>query len=170
MKRTLLLLACGLLAFASCKKSNIDPFRGDYSFKTSGNVTVQRQATILDTVPPAVFTVSVPNDLGQLEISTLDKENDSVVVIMNILNDEVIVAHGCCKDDELVMQDFKRNALYLNVDYEFNLRAPVNIKAKGRLYDDNTLVFEMTYHGTATVGDLIYNIHGDDIKMVAYRN
>lgn len=170
MKRIIPILVCGLIAFASCQKSPLDTFCGDYSFKTSGSVTVQRMPTLFDSITPPAYTFNLPNEIGQLEISTLDKENDSVIVVMNYLNDEVIVARGRCKDNELYMKKFKRNALNLSIDYEINLKAPIRINATGHLYDGNTLIFDMTYTGVATVGNQFYTIDGDNIKMVAFRN
>ena len=38
------------------------------------------------------------------------------------------------------------------------------------MYDDNTLILNMTYNGVAGVGLLKYKLYGDDIKTVATRN
>ena len=41
----LLFVICALLALASCQKKNAPLFRGDYSFKTSGSVTLDEIVT-----------------------------------------------------------------------------------------------------------------------------
>lgn len=167
MKKALLFIALSCVFFSSCQKSNIDTFRGDYSFKTSGSVTIQRQAN--DSVEAATFTLVLPNDIGQLEIVTLDKSQDSVIVIMNHLNGEVTLTHGHCGDGQLVLNEFQRDNIEFNLD-QVNFKAPVKIKAVGHCYDGNTLLFNMTYRGKAEVDQLSYTIEGDDIRMVAYRN
>ena len=70
MKRIIPILFCCLMALTSCQKKNAPLFRGDYSFKTSGSVTLDE---INAEDEPASFTVSLPNEIGQLEISALDK-------------------------------------------------------------------------------------------------
>ena len=63
MKRIIPILFCCLLALASCQKKNAPLFRGDYSFKTSGSVTLDEISFVND---PASYTVSLPNEIGQL--------------------------------------------------------------------------------------------------------
>lgn len=162
-------LSCVFL-FSACSKSGIKSFRGDYSFKTSGSVTIQRVTLPFDTITPPAITFSLPNEIGQLEITTLDKEHDSVLMVMNYLNNEVVVAQGCCKDNELIMKSFTRDALNFNVDSDLSFKAPVKVRAHGRLYDEDLLIIDMSYSGIAMVGPLYYHIEGDDIKMVANRN
>ena len=74
MKRILFILICGLLARSACQKRGMNLFRGDYSFKTSGSVTLDEIVPIGQTGEPASYTVSLPNEIGQLEISVLGNE------------------------------------------------------------------------------------------------
>ena len=92
------------MAMASCQKSGINAFKGDYSFKSSGEVSVQRTTTIIDTtIIPAKFNFTLPNEIGQLEIRTLDRKEKSVVVVMNYMNNEVIVVHGTCEGQTITL-------------------------------------------------------------------
>ena len=77
-----------LISLASCHKSGMNLFRGEYSIKTSGNVTLNQIKNEGDTTQPVNFEAALPNDIGQMEISTLDKNADSVLVVMNIMGDE----------------------------------------------------------------------------------
>ena len=114
MKRIIPILFCALLvALASCQKKNAPLFRGDYSFKTSGSVTLDE---INAEDEPASFTVSLPNEIGQLEISALDNGKDSVLVVMNTMGGEVVVTHAFCKDNEIFLRDFKKNTLLFTGD------------------------------------------------------
>ena len=165
MKKTFLIICC-LLALASCQKKNAPLFRGDYSFKTSGSVTAKRNFAS----DPATFNITLDNEIGQLEIAKLDRKNDSLVVVMNYLNGEVIVTHAHCKGQNITFKSFKRNALKVAVDGNVDVLCEVNVKASGTMYDENTLILNLTYDGEAAVGLLKYILHGDDIHMVATRN
>lgn len=159
------------MTMASCQKSGINAFKGDYSFKSSGEVTAQRTTTIIDpSIIPATFNFTLPNEIGQLEIRTLDKKEKTVVVVMNYMNDEVVVVHGTCEGQTITLDEFQRNALNISVDSYLSSSCVINVKAEGRIYDDNTIIFNMVYSGTATITNIDFNIQGDNIRMVATRN
>ena len=154
------------MALASCQKKNAPLFRGDYSFKTSGSV-------ILDEInpedEPVTYTVSLPNEIGQLEISDLDNGKDSVVVVMNTMGGEVVVTHAFCKDNEIFLKDFTKNTLLFTGD-SITLRNEVRVQASGQMYEDNTLILNMVYDGEAETSERAFTIHGDNIRMAAIRN
>ena len=167
MKKVNLLFAmiC-LLALASCQKKNAPLFRGDYSFKTSGSVTLEE---INPEDEPASFTVSLPNEIGQLEISALDNGKDSVLVVMNTMGGEVVVTHACCKDNKIFLRDYKKNTLLFTGD-SLTLKNDLRVQASGQMYEDNTLILNMTYEGEAETNERSFKIYGDDIRMAAIRN
>ena len=162
----LLFVICSLLALASCQKKNAPLFRGDYSFKTSGSVTAKR-ANVSD---PAMFNITLDNEIGQLQIANLDRKTDSVVVVMNYLNGEVIVTHAYCEGRNITFKDFKRSALRVSIDGNIGVLCEVNVETKGTMYEDNTLILDQTYEGEAAVGSLKYILYGDNIHTVATRN
>ena len=166
MKRIIPILFCCLMALAACQKKNAPLFRGDYSFKTSGSVTLDE---INAEDEPASFTVSLPNEIGQLEISALDNGKDSVLVVMNTMGGEVVVAHAFCKDNEIFLRDFKKNTLLFTGD-SITLKNELRVKASGQMYEDNTLILNMTYEGEAETNERNFKIYGDDIRMAAIRN
>ena len=167
MKKTSILLAiCCLLTLASCQKKGAPQFLGDYSFKTSGSVTARSTYTLNH----KEFDITLKNEIGQLQISSLDKKNDSVVVVMNYMDGDVIVTHAYCHDNEIVLKKFKRNALNLSFDGSFEIKCEVDVLAKGTIYDDNTLIFNMIYDGEAETNERNFTIHGDNIRMAAIRN
>ena len=92
-KISILLSVFCLIVLASCQKKNAPLFRGDYSFKTSGSVTLDEINTEDE---PSTYTVSLPNEIGQLEISDLGNGRDSVLVVMNTMGGEVVVTHAFC--------------------------------------------------------------------------
>lgn len=166
MKKSSILLAlCCLMALASCQKKGAPQYLGDYSFKTSGSVTARSTYTIHHNE----FTVNLKDEIGQLLISSLDKENDSVVVVMNFMNGEAIVTHAYCNDNEIVLKKFKRSSISFSYE-SFDIGTEVDVYAKGSIYDDNMIVLNMVYDGETKIGPITYDIHGDDIRMVATRN
>ena len=171
MKKGIFCILCCLVAMVSCQKSGINAFKGDYSFKSSGEISVQRTTTIIDTTfIPAKFNFTLPNEIGQLEIRTLDRKEKSVVVVMNYMNDEVIVVNGTCDGQTITLDEYQRNALIISIDSYLSSSCVINVNAEGRIYDDNTIVFNMVYSGIASIANIVYNIQGDNIHMVATRN
>ena len=166
MKRILFILICGLFAFTSCQKRGMNLFRGDYSFKTSGSVTLDE---INAEDEPTSFSVSLPNEIGQLEISALDNGKDSVLVVMNTMGGEVVVTHAFCKDNEIFLRDFKKNTLLFTGD-SLTLKNDLRVHATGQMYEDNTLILNMIYEGEAETNERNFKVYGDDIRMAAIRN
>lgn len=170
MKRAILILICGLIALSSCKKSGIDAFRGDYTFKSSGEVFLQREPSGEPNDLPVTFDYTLPNEIGQLEIRTLDDKENTVVVVMNYLNGEVIVTQGTCEGQEIVLEEFQRNALKVSIYSYVSTNCVINVNATGHIYDDSTIVLDMVYDGTATIANLNYRLRGNYIQLVASRN
>ena len=165
MKKALLVLCC-LMALAACQKKNAPLFRGDYSFKTSGSVTLDEINTEDE---PASYTVSLPNEIGQLEISALDNGKDSVLVVMNTMGGEVVVTHAFCQDNKIFLRDFKKNTLLFTGD-SLTLKNDLRVKASGQMYENNTLILNMTYEGEAETNERSFKVYGDDIRLAAIRN
>lgn len=170
MKKSIFLLLGCLITMASCQKSGIYAFRGDYSFKTSGEVSIQRESPEPTSLIPATFTVALSNDIGQMEIHTLDKKEDKVLVIINYADDEVIVTEGVCDGQEIKLEEFSRNVTNFSVYSYLSASCIVKIKATGHIYDGKTIVFDEVYDGTATIANYTYNIRGNKITTIATRN
>ena len=165
-KISILLSVCCLMALAACQKKSAPLFRGDYSFKTSGSVTLHE----IDTEDePVSYTVSLPNEIGQLEISKLDNGKDSVLVVMNTMGGEVVVTHAFCKDNEIFLRKFTKNTLLFTGD-SITLKNEVRVQASGQMYEDNTIILKMIYDGEAETSERSFKIHGNNIRMAAIRN
>ncbi len=166
MKRSVLIAIFSILALTACQKKNAPLFRGDYSFKTSGSVTLEE----IDTEDePASYTISLPNEIGQLEISDLGNEKDSVLVVMNTMGGEVVVTHAFCKDNEIFLKDFTKNTLLFTGD-SLTLKNELSVHATGKMYENNTLILNMVYEGEAETNERSFEIYGDNIRMAAIRN
>jgi len=169
MKKSLLIMLCGLFFFASCQKKNAPLFRGDYSFKTSGSVVLDEIVAEDDTIEPSSYTVSLPNEIGQLEISDLDNGKDSVLVVMNTMGGEVVVTHAFCRDNEIFLKDFTKNTLLFTGD-SLTLKNDLRVHATGQMYENNTLILNMIYEGEAETNERTFEVYGDNIRMAAIRN
>jgi hypothetical protein len=172
MKKIVFILL-GLLALTSCHKNGVNLFTGDYSFKTSGEISITAQAAINDEniTIPAVLNASLSSDIGQLNISVSDKKNDEVVVVINYLNGDVVTTTGICDGKTIELENFQRNTLPVSVNTLFSANNTyITISATGQMFDDNMIIFDMTYNGTTKIGPVTYKIKDKDIKMVAYRN
>ena len=157
------------MAVVSCQKKNAPLFRGDYSYKTSGSVTLDEIVAEGETDEPASYTISLPNEIGQLQISNLDNGKDSVLVVMNTMGGEVVVTHALCKDNEIFLKDFTKNTLLFTGD-SLSLKNEVRVQASGQMFEDNTLILNMIYDGEAETNERSFKIHGDNIRMAAIRN
>ena len=165
-KISILLSVFCLIVLASCQKKNAPLFRGDYSFKTSGSVTLDE---INAEDEPSTYTVSLPNEIGQLEISDLGNGRDSVLVVMNTMGGEVVVTHAFCKDNEIFLKDFTKNTLLFTGD-SLTLKNDLRVHATGQMYEDNTLIINMVYDGEAETNERSFKVYGDNIRMAAIRN
>ena len=166
MKKLIVFVLFALFTFTSCQKSGLHLFRGDYSFKTSGSVTMDE---IDPEDEPASYTVSLPNEIGQLEISALGDDKDSLLVVMNTMGGEVVVTHALCDGNEIFLKDFMKNTLLFTGD-SITLKNEVRVQASGQMYEDNTIILNMIYDGEAETSERAFTIHGDNIRMAATRN
>lgn len=169
MKTRFLIAIFALFALASCQKSGMQLFRGDYSFKTSGSVVLDEIVPEGDTVEPLSFTVNLLNEIGQLEISDLGNEKDSLLVVMNTMGGEVIVTHAFCDGNEIFLNDFEKNTLLFTGD-SITLKNEMRVQASGQMYEDKTIILNMIYEGEAETANRNFKIYGDNIRMAATRN
>lgn len=165
-----LALLC-LIALPSCRKSGVNLFVGDYSFKTSGEVslTVETSTNNVNVPIPAILSFDLANDVGQLNISVSDKENDEVLVVINYLNGDIVVTKGTCDDKTIELDEFQRDFLPISLT-TLTINPTIKVSGTGKIYDENTIVFDMSYNGKITVGSTTYKIKDKNIQMVAYRN
>ena len=166
-KISILLSVCCLMVMVACQKKNAPLFRGDYSFKTSGSVVLNE--IVSEGEEGDSFTVSLPNEIGQLEISDLDNGKDSVLVVMNTMGGEVVVTHALCEDNKIFLKDFTKNTLLFTGD-SITLKNEVRVQASGQMYEDNTIILNMIYDGEAEISERNFTVHGDNIRMAATRN
>ncbi len=173
MKKSIIFLMTTLafMALISCQK-DADRFVGDYSFKTSGEITLtmETHTDSTDFFLPALINLSLTNDIGQLNISHDDEKSDRVTAVINYMNGDVIVTSGSCDGKTIQLDEYRRQIIPVSVNPLLTDNFYVKVKASGQIYDNNMIIFDMTYKGKATIGPATFNIKDKDVRMVAYRN
>ncbi len=161
-----------VLGLNSCRKGGVSLFAGDYSFKTSGEISIRAEAEIQgnDIVIPAALNVSIADEIGQLHISASDKGNGEVIVVINYLNGDVVTTTGTCKGNTIELDEFYRNSLPISISTWAGTTSAITVGGTGQIYDNDMIVFNMTYNGKGILDKVTYIIKDKDIKMVAYRN
>lgn len=168
----ILVLAIGVMSLSSCRKSGVSLFVGEYSFKTSGEVSLTAQAVIdsNNVVIPAVLNSSITNEIGQLNISPTDND-DEVIVVINHMNGDVVTTFGTCDKNTITLEEYHRNTLPLSVNLMFSTGSTyLTVEASGTMYEGNLIVFDVTLNGRGNIGSVTYKIKDKNIQMVAYRN
>ena len=173
MKRILLIIIMiGIAAFTSCHKSGVNLFVGDYSFKTSGDITLMAEAQTDSShiIIPTLLDVSLEQEIGQLNITHDGDSKDRVTVMINYMNGDVVVTKGTCDGTRIQLDEFRRKMLPISTTSFFTDNFYVKLSGTGQMYDDDIIVFDMSYIGKATISSVTFNIKDKDVKMVAYRN
>lgn len=172
MKRIFpVLIMMGLLALTSCHKS-VKLFTGDYSFKISGEVYIAAKADVQgdDIIIPAALVVSLSNEIGQLNISPSDMDHDEVIVVINYLNGDVVTTTGTCDGNTIELDEFQRYILPISVSTWSGMSSTITVGGIGHIYEDDMIVFDMSYSGKGTLNNVTYIIRDKEVHMVAYRN
>lgn len=172
MKKIIVILGCCLIFMSSCRKSGVNLFVGDYSYKTSGEVTLRAEAVINENeIPiPAMMNASISNDIGQLSINVSDKGNNEVLVVINHMNGEVITTTGTCDGNTIVLDEFQRNTLPISINTFMSPSSTyITVSGTGRMYDD-LILFDVKISGETTIGSVTYNLRDNNVITVAYRN
>lgn len=172
MKKTIFALVCILLALSSCQKKGVNLFVGDYSFKTSGEVSISAETEVEenDLPIPASLNIDLSNEIGQLNISAADKSNNQVIVVINYTNGDVITTTGTCNGKTITLDEFKRNILPVSISTLLTNSNDIKVGGTGTMYDEDMIVFDMDYSGKVAIGSVTFKINDRDVRMVAYRN
>ena len=163
-----ILFIMSLLLLASCNKGGVRNFEGEYSFKISG--------TIVLSADNEDISVALPAESGQMSIKQI--EDDSVMVVMNIMNGDVLITSGFVDDTKLILNNFNRSisqeSSVLNGVSSNTYKCNVVVSGEGTMYDD-MIVFTLQYNGNGTYKEGLNSekdvtVVGTDIKMAAFKN
>ncbi|MCF0178612.1 MAG: hypothetical protein HUJ90_08300 [Bacteroidales bacterium] len=162
MKRFLILFALTLLvSLQSCTKDTLNGFKGNYTFKNGGYVTMEPMMT--QGLP---VTLALMPESGQLDI--LDKGDGKVLLTMNILNGSAVVMEGVINDDILTLTPYTR-IVTLMQSQEDKIGAQVTISGTIKKID-KSLIFDIKYEGAAMIDGMPYMISSCKIDQIAKEN
>lgn len=179
------------IAFASsCQKDGVELFRGNYSFKTSGSITVVRDAAYVNdttyqingfqidtivTAHPEQMTLSINTESGQMDITSMGEEN--LMVSMNVIGGEMVLYYATAEGSDLTLNEASRHLTIANFsltedDEEFGSRAisaDLTVNGTAQRYE-NIVLFNLTYDGDFWANDRLYHIVDSDIICRAKLN
>lgn len=179
MKKYLLFAAVATMTlFASCTKEGPRVFTGNYSFKTSGTLTLQADTSA--TAP--LFTAKLVTEQGQMDI--VGTSDDEVAITMNISGGALVILDATAKADSLVLASQKRNISVIFNDTQSESDNPLislgdkvpsgtsataTVEGVAKRYSD-IILFDLKYSGTITKDDITYNIVDSNISSRAKLN
>ena len=150
-----------IVLLSSCGK--ISRFQGNYSFKTSGTVTMER--TSVNDATKEEIKSALTSESGQMNI--LSKGGDSLIVTMSIIGWDVVVMEGKLENDRIVLNPFKR--MITVFDGSRNVAMDMDITGSATRYDD-VILYEFRYRGTGTSLSYKYTVKDSEVKCVAKAN
>lgn len=179
MKKYLLFAAVATMAlFSSCTKEGPRIFTGNYSFKTSGTLTLQADTSA--TAP--TFTAKLVTEQGQMDI--VGTSGDKVALTMNISGGSLVILDATAQADSLVIASQTRDisVIFSGTQAESDnplislgdklpgeISATASVEGVAKRYSD-IILFDLKYSGTITKDDITYNIVDSNIDSRAKLN
>lgn len=154
-------IVSAIVLLGSCSK--ISRFQGNYSFKTSGIVTMERES-INDGTKEEIRS-SLSSESGQMNI--LSKGGDSLIVTMSIIGGDVVVMEGKLENDRIVINPFKR--MMTVSDGSRSVTMDMDITGAATRYDD-VILFDFQFLGTGSTLSYNYSVKESEVKCVAKAN
>jgi len=168
----MLLVLASILTLTSCKKTKNELFKGYYSFKTSGVLTVEKKicnnsGTVIS-VDESEMSLTTEN--GQMNILSVDNKTGEMIVTMNIVGGDVLRYDAIADDKTLTIENQKRTIKFEDLEF---VPLTVTVSGIGNKYDES-VVFDLKYDGSLTVTGIetvtTYTITDSDINCVARSN
>ena len=167
------LLALALLFSVACTRSGSKFFRGNYSFKASGTLTVgfTRTSSSQTGSETASYETSLSSESGQMNI--LEKGGGAMVVTMSIVSGPVLVFDAECEGNTLTLSPVSRE-ISLKDESGSDMKMNVTMSGEAEKLDD-VVIFTMHYEGEKQVEKLTgsvvkYVIEDSHIQCVAKEN
>jgi len=155
----------------SCEKDGSALFKGNYSFKTSGNISVVRDEafqndttysvstiTTEDSIIPQVkidtivtvhddtLTVMIDNEAGIMDITEIDAETGASVITLNVTGGEVVAYYASAEGRSITIEPLKR---YMR------LMTGSLLDGSGTELDGDNVMGEVNISGTGNIYDNI---------------
>lgn len=186
-----------IAAMCSCTKE-VEQYKGSYSFKAAGSMDWEKasQTNLMDSVYPGHLSVTVANELGQMNVVTVDRKTHQMMVTFNVLGGGVysVPAEGfkdCIRLDTVLREisytvngvssesassggyglalDSIVNSLLGNSLTGFPHKTEILMTGVGHRYG-NVLLFDLEFIGTAMYMNETYKVVQSKVECVAEEN
>ena len=158
------------LTLISCQKEGVDLYEGNYSFKTSGILSIDKKSDELGesgTIEEKHTTESFALNPESGQMSILKKSNSSAIITMNVIGGDVFVFEAEITDSNLRLVPQKQKISFKDGVQTVTLDCNVMGEAEKL---DNVVIFTLKYTGSGTSSLHEYTILDSDVKCVAKSN
>lgn len=192
-----LAVVVSLMSLISCEKEGVKLFDGNYSFKTSGILTVERTAKVsesdasaeiparisdsgntgwpdidLPDLPDVNFpdgnrTFKLPLTSESGQMNVIKTGDNSVIVTMNIIGGEALVFNGKAEGKVLTLDPAVRFVSFRDGANTVSLEITVSGTAEKH---DDVAIFTLEYTGGGETTLYDYKILASEVKCVAKLN
>lgn len=170
-----LAVVVSLMSLISCEKEGVKLFDGNYSFKTSGILTVERTAKVSESDASAgildipdgnrTFRLALTSESGQMNV--IKTGDNSVIVTMNIVGGEAFVFSGKAEGKVLTLDPAVRFVSFRDGANTVSLEITVSGTAEKH---DDVAIFTLEYTGGGETTLYDYKILASEVKCVAKLN
>lgn len=192
-----LAVVASLLSFCSCEKEGVKLFDGNYSFKTSGILTIERTAKVsesdasaeiparisdsgntgwpdieLPDLPDVDFpdgnrTFKLPLTSESGQMNVIKTGDNSVIVTMNVVGGDAFVFSGKAEGKVLTLDPAVRFVSFMDGANTVSLEITVSGTAEKH---DDVAIFTLEYTGGGETTLYDYKILASEVKCVAKLN
>ncbi len=192
-----LAVVASLLSFCSCEKEGVKLFDGNYSFKTSGILTIERTAKVsesdasaeiparisdsgntgwpdieLPDLPDVDFpdgnrTFKLPLTSESGQMNVIKTGDNSVIVTMNVVGGDAFVFSGKAEGKVLTLDPAVRFVSFRDGANTVSLEITVSGTAEKH---DDVAIFTLEYTGGGETTLYDYKILASEVKCVAKLN
>ena len=170
-----LAVVVSLMSLISCEKEGVKLFDGNYSFKTSGILTVERTAKVSESDASAgildipdgnrTFRLALTSESGQMNV--IKTGDNSVIVTMNVVGGDAFVFSGKAEGKALTLDPAVRFVSFRDGANTVSLEITVSGTAEKH---DDVAIFTLEYTGGGETTLYDYKILASEVKCVAKLN
>lgn len=170
-----LAVVVSLMSLISCEKEGVKLFDGNYSFKTSGILTVERTAKVSESDASTeildfpdgnrTFRLALTSESGQMNV--IKTGDNSVIVTMNVVGGDAFVFSGKAEGKVLTLDPAVRFVSFRDGANTVSLEITVSGTAEKH---DDVAIFTLEYTGGGETTLYDYKILASEVKCVAKLN
>ena len=168
MKKTvseIIAVMMALVLASSCEKEGQGLFKGNYTFKTSGEVTAEIVIESPTNSTSSIMNPVLVTEQGQMDIIDIGGKDGEMMLTMNVLNGDVRCFKAHASGGNLILDPGEAR---VKVQIANHGTATVAVKVSGSAVRyDNVVIFDLIYagEGKSTIGESTAEIKITDSKI-----